>query len=112
VLEATGGGANVLDSPLLAFAHLTQILSKQSRFEPMQAGEIVTTGTLTAALPVAPGQTWNTTFDGINLPGLSITLVAEHESRRPAELGTGFGTGLSGSSCTQADGSGAETPLP
>ena len=75
VLEDTGGGANVLDSPLLTFAHLAQILSKQSRFEPVQAGEIVTTGTLTAALPVAPGETWSTTLDGINLPGLSITLV-------------------------------------
>lgn len=75
VQQATGGGANVLDSPLLAFAHLAQILSKQSRFEPVQAGEIVTTGTLTAALSVAPGETWSTMLDGINLPGLSITLV-------------------------------------
>jgi 2-keto-4-pentenoate hydratase len=75
VQQATGGGANVLDSPLLAFAHLAQILSTQSCFEPVQAGEIVTTGTLTAALPVAPGETWSTVLDGINLPGLSITVV-------------------------------------
>jgi 2-keto-4-pentenoate hydratase len=75
VQQVTGGGANVLDSPLLAFAHLAQILSKGSRFEPVQAGEIVTTGTLTAALSVAPGETWSTTLDGISLPGLSITLM-------------------------------------
>ena len=68
-----GGGANVLDTPLLAFAHLAEGLAAQSRFAPVQAGEIVTTGTLTAALPVSPGQTWTTVLDGIDLPGLSIT---------------------------------------
>jgi 2-keto-4-pentenoate hydratase len=75
VLQAEGGGAHVLDSPLLAFAHLAELLSEQSRFGPVQAGEIVTTGTLTRALPVADGETWSTTLDGINLPGLSITLL-------------------------------------
>jgi len=68
-----GGGANVLDSPLLAFAHLAERLAAQSRFAPVQAGEIVTTGTLTAALPVSPGQTWTTVIEGIDLSGLSIT---------------------------------------
>jgi 2-oxo-3-hexenedioate decarboxylase len=32
----------------------------------------VTTGTLTSALRVAPGETWSTTLSGIALPGLSI----------------------------------------
>jgi 2-keto-4-pentenoate hydratase len=73
--RVTGGGANVLDSPLLAFAHLARVLAGQSRFPPVQAGEVVTTGTLTELLPVTPGETWSTTLDGINLPGLSITLV-------------------------------------
>jgi 2-keto-4-pentenoate hydratase len=49
--------------------------SNQSRFEPVREGEIVTTGTLTDALPVAPGETWSTSLDGISLPGLSITLL-------------------------------------
>jgi 2-keto-4-pentenoate hydratase len=70
-----GGGANVLDSPLLAFAHLSETLGKQTRFAPVQAGDIVTTGTLTALRPVSPGETWATTLDGIDLPGLSITLT-------------------------------------
>jgi len=72
---ATGGGADVLDSPLLAFAHLAEMLAKQSRFAHVHAGEIVTTGTLTAARPVVPGETWATTLDGIDLPGLSITFT-------------------------------------
>jgi len=75
VPQATGGGANVLDSPLLAFAHLAQVLAEQSRFAPVQAGEVVTTGTLTDLLPVAPGETWSTSLDGIGLPGLSLAVV-------------------------------------
>ena len=70
-----GGGANVLDTPLLAFAHLAERLATQARFAPVQAGEIVTTGTLTAALPVSRGQMWTTVLDGIDLPGLSITFA-------------------------------------
>jgi 2-oxo-3-hexenedioate decarboxylase len=70
-----GSGANVLDSPLLAFAHLAETLATQARVAPVQAGEIVTTGTLTAALPVSPGQRWTTVLDGIDLPGLSITFA-------------------------------------
>jgi 2-oxo-3-hexenedioate decarboxylase len=75
VEQATGSGANVLDSPLLAFAHLVEILAEQSRFAPVQAGEIVSTGSLTAVPPVAPGETWSTTLEGISLPGLSVSLV-------------------------------------
>ena len=54
-LRTLGGGANVLDSPLLALAYLVETLGKQARFAPVQAGEIVTTGTLTAARPVSLG---------------------------------------------------------
>jgi 2-oxo-3-hexenedioate decarboxylase len=70
-----GGGANVLDTPLLAFAHLAETLQKQTRYAPVQAGEIVTTGTLTRALPVAAGETWTTALEGIELAGMSITFT-------------------------------------
>jgi 2-keto-4-pentenoate hydratase len=74
-LGAKGGGANVLGSPLLAFAHLAEMLEKQVRFAHVQAGEIVTTGTLTTPRPVSAGETWATILDGIDLPGLSITFT-------------------------------------
>jgi 2-keto-4-pentenoate hydratase len=48
VQQATGGGANVLDSPLLAIAYLAEVLAQQSRFAPVQAGEIISTGSLTS----------------------------------------------------------------
>lgn len=69
-----GVGANVLDSPLAAAAYLVCVLSKQGA-APIQVGELVTTGTLTAALPVRPGEVWSTTFAGIALPGLSVAFV-------------------------------------
>jgi len=67
-----GRGSNVLGSPLLAVGHLVSVLSNQSRAIPIQAGEIVTTGTLTSAFPVSPGQEWSASLNGMALPKLSI----------------------------------------
>ena len=38
---------------------------------PLRAGEIITTGVLTDAHPVAPGETWRTELTGLH--GLRIT---------------------------------------
>ncbi|MDQ6810690.1 MAG: hydratase [Actinomycetota bacterium] len=73
--QASGGGANVLDSPLLALAHLAEVLAGQSRFAPVGAGELVSTGTLTDPLPAAAGQRWETTLAGIELPGIALELA-------------------------------------
>jgi 2-keto-4-pentenoate hydratase len=74
IVRAEGGGANVLDTPLLAMAHLLELLRGLPQFPPVSAGEIVTTGTLTAALPVRPGDTWSTALAGIELPGLTLAI--------------------------------------
>jgi len=68
-----GVGANVLDSPLNALAFLIEVLAKQPESPPLAAGEIITTGVLTDAHPVAPGETWSTTFEGLPLAGLEVT---------------------------------------
>jgi 2-keto-4-pentenoate hydratase len=73
--QAKGVGSNVLGSPLLAFAHLAEVLAKQSSFLPVLAGEIISTGTLTELRPVSPGQTWSTTITGIDLHGISLSIV-------------------------------------
>lgn len=78
--QTSGRGADVLDSPLLAFAHIAELLAGQSRVAPIQAGEIVSTGTLTAPQPIAAGETWATTLEGIELPGLTLSLAQEKES--------------------------------
>ena len=71
-----GRGSNVLGSPLTAVAHLIAVLTRQPHPLPLQSGEIVTTGTLTAALPISAGETWRTVLDGIALPGLEVEFVA------------------------------------
>ncbi|NNE63988.1 MAG: hypothetical protein HKN34_07895 [Gammaproteobacteria bacterium] len=67
-----GRGSNVLGSPLLAAAHLISVLANQSYAAPIQAGEIVATGTLTAAFTIDVGQIWSATVNGISLPELII----------------------------------------
>jgi 2-oxo-3-hexenedioate decarboxylase len=67
-----GIGSNVLGSPLLALAFLVEILSKQTQSPPLEAGEIVSTGTLTDAHPVAPGERWRTDFHGFAVRGMEI----------------------------------------
>ena len=67
---ATGTGSAVLDGPVQALAHLVaQGLAAGWR---LPAGSIVTTGTLTDAQPLAPGQHWQTRLEGIDLPGLRL----------------------------------------
>jgi 2-oxo-3-hexenedioate decarboxylase len=70
-----GHAANVLDGPLNALRHLMELLAAEDDSPPLAAGEIVTTGTLTRALPIAPGETWTTELFGIALPGLSMRLT-------------------------------------
>jgi 2-oxo-3-hexenedioate decarboxylase len=67
-----GSGANVLDSPLSALHHLVGLLANDPVNPPLAAGEIVSTGTLTRALPVAPGETWRTRLCGIPLEGIEL----------------------------------------
>src|SRR5215207_2723121 len=67
-----GWAANVLGGPLSALRHLVEVLASDPVNPPLAAGEIVTTGTLTRAFPVAPGETWTTELSGIALDGIAI----------------------------------------
>ncbi|WP_319407268.1 fumarylacetoacetate hydrolase family protein [uncultured Desulfosarcina sp.] len=67
-----GKGSNALGNPLKAIVHLIDVIAKQPYASRLQYGELVTTGTLTAALPILPGQTWATNLDGIPMPGISV----------------------------------------
>jgi 2-keto-4-pentenoate hydratase len=71
---ATGRGSNVLDSPLLALCHLLAELGK--RGQTLQPGAIVTTGTMTDAMPISSGEVWETQFEQQSLPSLRLKLVA------------------------------------
>ena len=71
-----GRAANVLGGgPLAALRHLVEGLAADQAGPPLAAGEIVTTGTLTKALPIAPRETWSTHLDGLDLPGVTLRLA-------------------------------------
>lgn len=67
-----GVGSNVLGGPAHALAHLTRVLATQPAFEPLAAGEIVTTGTITDAAYVGAGETWTSDYGDLGLPGLKL----------------------------------------
>ncbi len=71
----TGNGADVLGGPLQALAHLIERIAADPQAAPLAAGEIVTTGTLTDAVPLAPGDRWETRLEGIDLPGARIAFL-------------------------------------
>jgi len=67
-----GSGDLVLDSPLLALRHLIELLASDPYNEPPRAGEIISTGTLTLAMPVSVGQNWTATVSGIPLEEIAL----------------------------------------
>lgn len=69
----TGVGANVLGSPALALIRLARVLAAQPRFPPLRAGEVITTGTVTDAWPVAAGETWSSDYGALGVDGLTLT---------------------------------------
>jgi 2-oxo-3-hexenedioate decarboxylase len=67
-----GIGANVLDSPLAALGYLVEVLRRQPEAPPLAPGELISTGTITDAHPVRPGETWSTRLEGLPLPGMTV----------------------------------------
>ncbi|MCC7327081.1 MAG: decarboxylase [Burkholderiales bacterium] len=71
----SGIGANVLDSPAAALAFLARVLEDDPDAAPLEAGELVTTGTLTDAWPVTAGQSWSSDYGDLGISGLRVTLA-------------------------------------
>jgi 2-oxo-3-hexenedioate decarboxylase len=69
-----GRGANVLGGPAHALAHLARLLATQPGAPGLTAGEVVTTGTITDAWPVHPGEVWTSEYRGCGLSGLRLAL--------------------------------------
>lgn len=71
-----GYATNVLGGgPLVALGHLVDLLAGMPDAVPLKAGDLVTTGTLTRALPVCPGEAWQARFNGLPLAAIEIELV-------------------------------------
>ena len=71
-LVQRGGGSLVLDSPLRALSHLVKLLANDPHNPPLCAGEVISTGTLTLAMPVKPGERWTTKAAGIPLEEITV----------------------------------------
>ena len=63
--EEEGTGANVLDGPVSAIRHLHKSLAGIKNQVLLSPGNIITTGTMTDAKPVLPGEKWVGKFEGI-----------------------------------------------
>jgi 2-oxo-3-hexenedioate decarboxylase len=67
-----GSGRNVLRSPALCLSELASAVSRQSGAEPLAAGELISSGTLTESQPIAPGHSWMAIVEGLDLPPLTL----------------------------------------
>jgi 2-keto-4-pentenoate hydratase len=64
-----GAGKNSLRSPALCLAELARATGG------LDAGELISTGTLTGAQSIAAGETWNVAVDSLPLPELKLSFV-------------------------------------
>jgi 2-keto-4-pentenoate hydratase len=70
-----GSGRNCLRSPALCLAELSSAIVRRFPTEPLSAGEIVSSGTLTAGHAAAKGDLWTAEIEGLSLPPLTLRLT-------------------------------------
>jgi 2-keto-4-pentenoate hydratase len=70
-----GSGRNSLKSPALCLAELGAAIARRFPAEPLGAGELVSSGTLTAGHPTESGDLWRAEVEGISLPPLTLRLT-------------------------------------
>jgi 2-oxo-3-hexenedioate decarboxylase len=73
-LRDSGQGAIVLDGPLQALQHWLRAMAEHTPHWRVQPGHVVTTGTLTDAWPLLPGQRWQTRLSEPLLSGLTLAI--------------------------------------
>ncbi len=69
-----GSGKNCLASPALCLAELSAAVLRRSPGEALRAGEVVSSGTLTAGHLTGAGDTWTVEVNGLPLPTLTLRL--------------------------------------
>lgn len=71
-LAETGVASIVLDGPLNALRLWVDAMSEHTPGWPIRPGDFVTTGTITDAWPLQPGQRWHTVLSDARLAGLTL----------------------------------------
>ena len=69
-----GSGKNSLRSPVLCLAELAGAILRRFPAQPLSAGEIVSSGTLTAGHVAGRGDLWTAEVKGLALPPLTLQL--------------------------------------
>lgn len=67
-----GSGRNSLRSPALCLGELVSAIARQGGADALAAGDRVSTGSLTDAKPIAAGETWSASVEGLDLPTLTV----------------------------------------
>lgn len=70
-----GSGRNSLKSPALCLAELGAAIARRFPTQPLSAGEIVSSGTLTAGHPADKGDVWTADVEGLPLAPLTVRLT-------------------------------------
>ena len=68
-----GHASNVLGGPVPALRHLVRGLEDDPSGRGLRPGDVITTGTVTRAFPVKPGERWTTGIHGLPVGGLDLT---------------------------------------
>jgi 2-oxo-3-hexenedioate decarboxylase len=75
MLKESGEGAIVLDGPLHALRLWVDAMAQHTPSWTIQPGDVVTTGTITDAWPLLPGQQWHTVLSETRLLPLRLHTV-------------------------------------
>lgn len=70
-----GSGRNSLKNPALCVAELAAAIARPFPGQPLSAGEIVSSGTLTAGHPATEGDLWTVDVEGLALASLTLRLT-------------------------------------
>jgi 2-keto-4-pentenoate hydratase len=70
-----GSGRNCLRSPALCLAELGAAILRRFPAEPLRAGEVVSSGTLTAGHPADKGDLWEVEVEGLSLRALTLRIA-------------------------------------
>jgi 2-keto-4-pentenoate hydratase len=70
-----GSGKNSLRSPALCLSELAEAILRRPGAAPLSTGDLVSTGTLTAAHPITRGENWQVEVDGLPISSLTLRLT-------------------------------------
>jgi 2-oxo-3-hexenedioate decarboxylase len=74
-LVEEGYGRNALRNPVLCLAELASAIAGRAGMEPLAGGDLISTGTLTAAHPIGGGERWQVTSEGGLLAPLALRVL-------------------------------------